>query len=58
MFQIGKLYLRANQPENARDQFIALLKEYPDSPLAPETESLLEDPGREEKFEEVKISIK
>jgi DNA uptake lipoprotein len=54
MFQIGKLYLRANQPENARDQFIALLKEYPDSPLAPEAESLLEDPGRAEKINDVK----
>jgi outer membrane protein assembly factor BamD len=58
MFEIGKLYLRANQPENARDQFIALLKEYPDSPLAPQAESLLEDPSRAEKFDDVKISIK
>jgi outer membrane protein assembly factor BamD len=58
MFQIGKLYLCANQPENARDQFIALLKEYPDSPLAPQAEGLLENPTRVEKVDEVKISIK
>lgn len=58
MFQIGKLYLIANQPENARDQFIVLLKEYPNSPLAPRAASLLEDPSRVEKFEDVKISIK
>jgi len=58
MFEIGKLYLRANQPENARDQFIALLKEYPKSPLAPQAETLLEDPSQAEKIGDVKISIK
>jgi outer membrane protein assembly factor BamD len=58
LFKIGKLYLRANQPENARDQFIALLKEYPDSPLAPEAERLLEEPGQAKKNDDVKISIK
>ncbi|HPD61573.1 MAG TPA: outer membrane protein assembly factor BamD [Thermodesulfobacteriota bacterium] len=58
MLQIGKLYLRANQPENARDQFIALLKEYPDSSLAPQAESLLEDPKQAEKFDDIKISIR
>ena len=54
----GELSPRANQPEKARDQFIALLKESPDSPLAPQAESLLEDPSRAEKFDDVKISIK
>jgi outer membrane protein assembly factor BamD len=58
MFQIGKLYLRADLPDNARDQFIELVKEYPKSPLATEAESLLEDPSRAEKTEDVQISVK
>ena len=58
MLQIGKLYLHANKPENARDQFMALIKEYPDSPLAPQAETLLEDPSQEEKIGDVQIAIK
>ena len=58
MLEIGKLYLQANQPEKARDQLIALLKEYPQSPLAPLAESLLEEPSRAEDIENVEISIK
>jgi len=57
-FKIGTLYLQINQPENARDQFIALLKEYPQSSVAPLAKNLLEDPEQIKHIEDTKISIK
>jgi hypothetical protein len=52
---MGKLSLRLNRPLDARNQFIALLREYPESPYAPLSETLLEDPTQIEKIDEVKV---
>ncbi|MBW1679566.1 MAG: outer membrane protein assembly factor BamD, partial [Deltaproteobacteria bacterium] len=55
-FQLGKIYLRFNEPENAREQFIALIREYPESPFVPLSETLLEDPNKIEEIDKIKIS--
>ena len=56
IFQLGKLYLRLNQPENARNQFITLIREYPESPFVSLCEALLEDPKQIEEIDKIKIS--
>jgi len=55
IFQLGKLSLRLNRPNDARKQFVALLQEYPESPYAPLAETLLEDPAQIEEIDKVKV---
>ncbi|MFH0812063.1 MAG: outer membrane protein assembly factor BamD [Pseudomonadota bacterium] len=55
MFHMGRLYLRLDKPEEAREQFIALIRDYPESQYAPLCETLLEDPKKIEDLDEVKI---
>ena len=55
LFQLGKLYLRLHQPKNAREQFIALIRDYPDSPFVPLSETLLEDPKKIKEIDKIKV---
>jgi len=55
LFQLGKLSLRLNRPDDARKQFLALLKEHPESPYAPLGETLLEDPAQIEEIDKIKV---
>jgi len=58
MFQIGKLCLRVNELAKARDQFIVLLKEYPDSSFAPLAENMLEDPQKASEIDDLQLLTK
>jgi len=55
LFQLGKLSLRLNRPGDARKQFMALVREYPESPYAPLSETLLEDPTQIEEIDKIKV---
>jgi outer membrane protein assembly factor BamD len=56
MFQMGRLYLRLNRPEQAREQLITLMRDYPDSQYASLAEALLEDPKNIEEIDSTKIA--
>ncbi|MCD6353634.1 MAG: outer membrane protein assembly factor BamD, partial [Proteobacteria bacterium] len=56
LFQLGKTYLRLDQPENAREQFTILLQKYPESPFVSLSEELLADPEKIEDIDKIKIS--
>lgn len=55
LFQLGKLSLRLNRPHDARRQFVALMRQYPESPYAPLSETLLEDPAQIEEIDKIKV---
>jgi outer membrane protein assembly factor BamD len=56
MFQMGRLYLRLNRPEEAREQLITLIRDYPESQYAALAEALLENPGKIEEIDSLKIT--
>jgi len=56
VFQLGKTYLRLEEPENAREQFVVLLSKFPESPYASLCEILLEDSKQIEELDKIKIS--
>ncbi|MBN2468839.1 MAG: outer membrane protein assembly factor BamD [Deltaproteobacteria bacterium] len=56
LFQLGKTYLRLDQPDKARDHFLKLLQEYPESSLAPLCEDVLNDPTKIEDIDKIKVT--
>ena len=56
LFQLGKLSIRLNRPGDARIQFMALVRDYPESPYAPLGETLLEDPAQIEEIDKIKVA--
>jgi len=56
LFQLGKTYLRLDQPENAREQFALLIQKYPESPFVSLSEELSANPEKIEDIDKIKIS--
>jgi hypothetical protein len=53
---MGRLYLRLNRPEEAREQLVTLIRDYPESQYAALAEELLENPGNIEEIDSLKIT--
>ncbi|HNR12432.1 MAG TPA: outer membrane protein assembly factor BamD [Thermodesulfobacteriota bacterium] len=56
ILQQGKTYLRLNDPDRARDEFILLVKNYPESPYAVQAQDLLEDAEKIKEMDKVKAT--
>ena len=50
------MLFRSNDPDRARDEFILLVKNYPESPYAVQAQDLLEDAEKIKEMDKVKAT--